>query len=296
MASDAMDIALVFAVGGLVGIGELVSRFRDEPGRAVMSFPGALYITVNGLASIIALVALRTFGWEPAEDAAQQTRLLHILTAGLGAMAVFRSALFTVRVSGTDIGVGPVAFLQIMLAAIDRGVDRKRARERADRVIRIMHGLTFDQLVLALPAFSIALMQNLAPEDVDAIGDGVKQLNDRQMPDEAKVLNLGLVLMNYVGEGVLEESVIGLRKQLKLGPPPSSRGLSQILDRGSSVPGQPSVTGRPAARRSPKMPPGGAATTALASDSNADQPPPGATAHGTALDDVESKPTDDPKS
>jgi hypothetical protein len=213
------DLALVFVLGALVGAGELVSRFRDEPTRAIASSPGGLYLAVNGAASAFALAALWTFGWNPAPDSVEQTRLLQILAAGFGAMAVFRSSLFKVRIGATDMGVGPVAFLEIMLSAIDGAVDRKRARERAEHVLTIMNGLKFSDLYAALPAFSFALMQSLSSEDKGSIGNQINQLAASTMRDEAKVLNLGLLLMNYVGEGVLSEAVTALRKQLGLDPP-----------------------------------------------------------------------------
>jgi hypothetical protein len=222
MTTTQWDAVFVFVLGALVGAGELVSRFRDEPTRAIASIPGVLYMAVNGIASVAALVALWVFGWDPVPDSPDQTRLLQIFAAGFGAMAVFRSALFTVRIGSTDVGVGPVAFLQIMLAAIDRAVDRKRARERAERVLAIMDGLRFADLFASLPAFAFALMQNLSTEDKTSITEQVTKLAAAPMPEEAKVLNLGLLLMNYVGESVLEEAVKALRKQLGL-PEPGRR-------------------------------------------------------------------------
>lgn len=281
MDSTIQDVVAVFVLGALVGAGELVSRFRDEPTRAISSVPGLLYLTVNGIASVTAIVALRTFAWTPAPASVDQTRLLQILASGFGAMAVFRTALFTVRVSGTDIGVGPVAFLQVMLAAIDRAVDRKRARERAERVLSIMDRLTFTDLFASLPAFAFALMQNLSSDDKTAISDQVKTLAASAMPDQAKVLNLGLLLMNYVGEAVLEEAVMALRKQLGLGEPPGTRRLQ--FGRGSGAP-----TSQQSAAPLDQVvieshPPSEEAT-----------PPPGTTAHGTALSDAADRLTDEP--
>lgn len=288
MNTTSVDIILVFLLGALVGAAELVSRFRDEPTRAIVSRPGILYLAVNGIASASALAALWTFGWSPAPDSVEQTRMLQILASGFGAMAVFRSALFTVRIGGTDVGVGPVAFLQIMLAAIDRAVDRKRARERAERVLRIMIGLKFNDLFSSLPAFSFALMQNLSTEDKSAITDQVADLAASTMPDEAKVLNLGLLLMNYIGEGVLDEGVTALRKQLGLDATLAARRtLLPRRDPGSQEP--------PPAGASPVATPGASSVPLATVDqaifearppSEAVTPPPGTTAHGSAMADV----------
>jgi len=292
MDSEMADLVAVFVLGALVGAGELVSRFRDEPTRAITSFPGLLYLTINGIASVTALVALWTFVWTPAPESVEQTRMLRILASGFGAMAVFRTALFTVRISGTDIGVGPVAFLQIMLAAIDRAVDRKRARERAERVLSIMEGITFTDLFASLPAFVFALMQNLSPDDKAAIKDEVKALAESPMPDEAKALNLGLLLMNFVGEGVVEEAVKGLKKQLKI---TGRSGFSAAIERFLSKSGSDSGDRPPNARPSSgATTPGPAATPATIDQavvearppSEEATPPPGTTAHGTSMTDA----------
>src|SRR5262245_19946959 len=117
---DLGSYLVVFLIGAGVGLGELVSRYRDEPTRTIVTSPAALYVAINGGASVYALFALNVFGVKPGDDDAQ-SRLLIVMAAGFGAMAVLRSALFKVRVGDDDIGVGPVAFLEIILGATDRG-------------------------------------------------------------------------------------------------------------------------------------------------------------------------------
>jgi hypothetical protein len=213
-----VDGIVVFLVGAVVGIGELIARYRDEPRRAITTRPAILYVVINGLASVFALVAIVTFGWTASSTRTSEAqRLVQILAAGFGAMAVFRTSLFVVRVGNTDVGVGPIAFLQILLGATDRGVDRKRASDRATKVVTIMADLEPSLAYNALPAFAIMLMQNLTLEDQKAIGDQVKALiqPESDVPEQAKVLNVGLLLMNFVGEEVLEDAVRGIRGQLK---------------------------------------------------------------------------------
>ncbi len=300
LAEPTIDGIIVFLIGSIVGVGELVARYRDEPRRAIQTRSAMLYVAINGFASLFALVALLTFGWTPGGTATPEAqRLLRILGAGFGAMAIFRTSLFVVRVGNTDVGVGPVAFLQILLGATDRGVDRKRASDRAEQVVRIMGDLDFDTIYKSLPAFSIMLMQNLTFEDQKAIGDQIKQLvSDSDIPPQAKVLNLGLLLMNFVGEEVLEDAVRGIRGQV---PDASSRlsslGKAVGLHRrdgarsdsraGSGVAGAPVSNGpdHPAVSGS-----AGAGTENLPSvaptakpEEEVPAPPPGQTATGTAL-------------
>ena len=87
--TTAVSLLLAGSIGAAVGMGELVSRYRDEPGRAARTRPAMLYMAVNALASVLALVLVWTFQvpLDPAKpDNAQLA--LQIITAGFGAMAV----------------------------------------------------------------------------------------------------------------------------------------------------------------------------------------------------------------
>jgi hypothetical protein len=120
-------------LGLAVGTAELVSRYKDSPFRAVATAPAILYLGINVLASVSAFAAIRQFHWlNTADSDPTNTIVLQALVAGVSAMAFFRSSLFTVRVGNLDIGVGPAAFLQIILNAADRACDRERAQPRAN--------------------------------------------------------------------------------------------------------------------------------------------------------------------
>ena len=49
------DWILVAALGGAVGLGELASRYRDEPIKAILSIPATIYVLLNAIAAILAL-------------------------------------------------------------------------------------------------------------------------------------------------------------------------------------------------------------------------------------------------
>lgn len=210
--SGPIGYVLVAALGAAVGMGELIARYRDEPVKALRSSAAAVYVAVNVMASLSALAAIQIFGWFSATPPTAQSQLTQVLIAGFGAMAVFRSSLFVVRVGTDDVGIGPVAFLQIILGASDRAVDRKRGVDRAPRVSEIMKGLEFNDIAEAFPPYAMALLQNVDPADAEELGDRVKGIRDSKMNDRLKVLNLGLVTMNVVGEDVLEAAAKAFRK------------------------------------------------------------------------------------
>jgi hypothetical protein len=238
--NDGIDLGVAFLIGALVGMGELVGRYRDEPGQAVRSRPAYVYMAINGAASAGALGLAHIFGWtfgqEPGTD---QARAAQVLVAGFGAMAVFRSSLFLYRVGNQEVGIGPVAFLQVMLAATDRGVDRHRATARSEWVRKIMDGLEFDEVAISLPAYAIGLMQNLSEQDQSVLFDRVDDVRTSPQDNRMKVMSLGLLVMDAVGEEVLAEAVATVRKELghELPPPAGGMGpLANVLGRRKSAP------------------------------------------------------------
>ena len=208
----------VAVLGLLVGVSELLSRYRDEPVRAVASFPATLYVLINVLAALAALYVIDVFQWRfgVAGDASDGVlRMTQVLVGGLGAMALFRSALFNVRVGETDVGVGPSGILQVLLDAADRAVDRNRAKPRAIRVAEITRATSFAKGHDLLPAFCFALMQNLPPATQEAAGNEIKALANSGISDHGKSLIMGLTLMNVVGEDVLKAAVDALGNEIK---------------------------------------------------------------------------------
>lgn len=206
-----LSYLIVFLFGALVGIAELVSRYRDEPWKAIFSTAGLTYLLVNACAACFALYMIDIFGWDfgiDEQSSDEAKRMTHILAAGFGSIALFRSALFTVRLGDNDINVGPSAFLQILLSASDRSVDRCRARSRATRVAKTMSGLSFDDAKVSLPVLCFGLMQNLDAELQQKAADEIRILiDDATLSEDVKLKCLGLTLMNLVGENVLDDAV-----------------------------------------------------------------------------------------
>src|SRR3712207_6560363 len=89
----------VGVIGLLVGVGELTSRYRDAPMACIAAWPGLAYLVVNSLVSLWAFSLAQLYGWtvgidQPADP--DQLAMARVLAAGFGAMALLRSAIFTV--------------------------------------------------------------------------------------------------------------------------------------------------------------------------------------------------------
>lgn len=208
--SVAAEYVLVALLGVLVGAGELVSRYRDEPARAVTTASGMLYLFLNAAVAMIALVLVRGYGWTYGASDPQAVQITQILAAGFGAMALFRSSLFNVHIGSEEVGIGPSSVLQVVLTATDRAVDRARARARDALVSRVMANVSFDKAYAALPAHCLALMQNLPQDDQKGLANQIVAIRSGEMPPRVKSLVLGLALLNVVGEDVLRSAVASL--------------------------------------------------------------------------------------
>jgi hypothetical protein len=210
----AFDFAAAALLGILVSLAELVSRYRDAPHAALYTRPALLYLVLNGAASGLALALIRVFDWKFGAGA-DTVRWVQLLVAGVGAMALFRASLFTVRAGDRDIAVGPATFLQIFRDAADRAVDRLRARARSLHVGKLMDGVDYGKASEGLIPYCLALMQNVPDDEQKKLVQAVKLLDAEPIEPAVKVRILGLLLMNVVGPDVLTAALDALREQLK---------------------------------------------------------------------------------
>jgi hypothetical protein len=217
--ADTAQYAAVALIGAFIGVGELVSRYKDDPYEAITNRHAITYTLLNVLASTMALLALKTMNPADAQgvllgEGSASSRVGYTLVAGFGAMGLLRSSAFNMRVGNEDIAIGPSALLQVMLSATDRAVDRARARVRAEMMARTMHLVPFEQIEESLPQLAFAMMQNVTDQEKQNFANVISALREKKMDTVAKSISLGLSLSNIVGQGVVDDAVTALRKTL----------------------------------------------------------------------------------
>jgi len=192
-------------LAGSVGIAEIVTRYRSDPGYALKhSLAAWLYVGFNALAGAGALILIHAFGWKFGQS--QHTTLWRILVAGFGSVALFRSSLFMTKVGGSNVGVGPSLVLGELLDAFDREVDRRSAKKMSD-VMRAdkLDDLDPELVMAALPVLCLALMQNFSPSDQALLGtELVKTRHDKELTPEAKMRATTVQLAKYLGSDLVE--------------------------------------------------------------------------------------------
>jgi hypothetical protein len=216
------------ALGGGVGLSELISRYRDAPGRSLRSSAAALYVLLNVGAAVGALALVRAFGWDFRLDGQTGTdaaaAVARVLVAGFGALALFRSSFFRVRLGEQEVGIGPSALLDALLSAADRSVDRRQAAARGTFIQETGAVLPFAIAGQALPAYCFQLMQNTSAEEERQVADLVRRLREQAALEESvKVRIVLLALLTVVGEKVLREAVQELDPNRPARPSASDR-------------------------------------------------------------------------
>jgi len=205
--------------GALVGLSEILSRYRDEPLLATATIPGIAYLSLNGLISMVAFSVLRRY---PTQifGAVANDLALSAVAAGFGAMVIFRSKLFTFRSSdGKDYPIGPAIVLDTILKVLDTQIDRRRATERQYKVFNAVYNVNFtkmaDYIEASLPSF-----QNLSQDDKVAINLYISQYRASKFADVLKSLGLGFAFLTIAGDANFDLVIANVQRYAQLPVPP----------------------------------------------------------------------------
>jgi hypothetical protein len=203
-----LQATIAGAIAGIVGVAELVSRYRSEPTRALGSIAAWLYVALNAAAGVGALYLVRAFGWNFGQS--HNVTLWRILVAGFGALALFRSSLFVAKVGGSNVGVGPSVALEQLLGAFDRNVDRKCAANISKELGQdVFAKLNPGRVMATLPVLCLALMQNFSQSDQAVLGaDITKAEREERLSPEAKMRVIVICLAKYLGAPLVKQVLI----------------------------------------------------------------------------------------
>ena len=204
--------------GAMVGMVELLARYRDDPLAAIGTIWALVYILLNALvaaAVFILLISNRlpiVGGFFEREHVA----LNAAFTAGFGGMALLRASFANIRHRERTFPVGPAFVLQVLLDFLDRSVDRLRGTDRAALVREIMQGVVYNRAKKLLPFTAVALLQNLSLEEKSNFTIAVKAVDEAEGQSHASRLHqLGLVLMDVLGPVLLRRVVDSLGDRIR---------------------------------------------------------------------------------
>jgi hypothetical protein len=218
--------AITGAIAGLVGVAEILARYRSDPLYSLKQPPAWVYVIVNAASGVLALVLVRAFGWTFGQTT--NVTLWRILVAGFGAVALFRSSLFVTKVGGTDVNVGPSVVLQGILDTFDRYVDRKSAKE-ISKILTApeLAGLNPNAVMTVLPVLCLALMQNFSASDQALLGAALNSIKtDPTLGSDSRMRAVVIQLAKYLGPELVTGVLTGARS-LFIAPPAAREAVLQ---------------------------------------------------------------------
>jgi hypothetical protein len=229
-------LVLAFLCGASVGMTEISSRYRDEQMKAILSPDGLVYIVCNGAISTFALVLLFHFSLTlEAFKAFQGHPLSAAMAAGFGATAIMRTRFAVIKgADSKDVSIGPDIVINLLLAMIDRRIDRWRAARRQEIVADHFEQLkalgTVDEASKYLLA-SLVSFQNLSEAEKKDLAATLKDNKELGYSENIQRAAMGYLFLTVVGEENFT-SVLAKARQIQggdisppaippLGPPPA---------------------------------------------------------------------------
>lgn len=201
--------------GALVGLSEIISRYRDEPLRATANRYGIGYLVLDAVISAAAYGFLLRYPTQILPIVASDP-LMAALVAGFGAMAVLRSKFLIFRAEdGKEYPIEPSIVMETFLRMLDRKIDRLRARKPQERVFEQMKDIAdFDPVANYLEA-SLLSFQNLGDEDKEAITEVIREYrNQTAWPGPLKVMAAGFAFLTIAGKENFDQVMANLKRYL----------------------------------------------------------------------------------
>lgn len=219
---DLVQYIFAGALSGILGIAELLSRYRDEPEaifRLMASYLYALFNVLIGVAALYAIHVIEPSGLVPSSSASPTEALrigfYQVLVAGFGGAAFFRTAIAKTKVGDMEIGVGPSFVIDTFLGTTDRSIDRQRAQNRTSTIPEKMRGIPPQFAAVDLTDFCVTAMQNLPAEHEKTLKTRTASYASSQLDDNVKSMLIGFAITEYVGPNVLSEAITRLDSEIQ---------------------------------------------------------------------------------
>lgn len=197
-----LALLLTFALGMLIALAELVSKFQDEPFKIIARNKTAwLYILLNmGVSGVAFYVLIKTdFFGETEVDLIKAAGM-----AGMGATMLMRSKFLKVNINGKETAVGPEMIIDVFLDSLERRIDRERALVRKQLVETTMHTIDFDKARDYVITTILASSQASSEETTRNLIAEADKITASGMDNRDKSYALGYLILDMMGENFLE--------------------------------------------------------------------------------------------
>src|SRR5882672_875814 len=189
----------VFLLGFVTAFTEILGKFRDEPLKVLKTGQCLIYHIFNGIIAMLALYILQVFNLAPSLET-EEGQVKAVVFAGLGAMVIMRSKLFTAKIGDEDVAIGPEQVIKVFFNFMDKGIDRIRAQARIELVAKTMKNLD----CVKVCEYSLTMLeaaQTIDDEQRTKLKEETgKILNEFPLDPQLKSYRLGFLLLDQMGE------------------------------------------------------------------------------------------------
>jgi hypothetical protein len=205
---------LSLAFGVLIGLAEVMLRYKNDPVDALRTPYAIFYLVLNGFSSLVGYWILRKYSQAFAPKIADDNFLLMML-AGFGSMILMRSKLFTFRGDDNrEYPLGPDILFSALNRFLDDKIDRLRAVQRQRLVFRKMKDIDDFELASQYVKASLLSFQGLTELDRREIADAIDEYRAVDWPDPLRLMALGFAILAISGEENFDSLLDGLKVAL----------------------------------------------------------------------------------
>lgn len=224
---------IVFTLGMITALAEIIGKFRDEPLKAFRTKEAVGYHVLNGC---ISAFALWVFVLNDVPFGTSLEKLNTVIIAGLGSMLIMRSRLFAIKVGGEEVALGPEQVIKIYFRFMETAIDRKRAQSRITFVKAVMSNIAFD----TVKNYALTMLDAVQTLDLTRRQSIEQKINaiatEAPSDQEQKSYKLGFLLMDNLGEDIVHQLFTDPHPSWLLKPPKPTEPESRLVATAKAIP------------------------------------------------------------
>jgi hypothetical protein len=218
-----------FALGGLVSLAELLSRYKWTLREIGRSSAGWSYLGLSGAAALVAY--LLAVDWELDLGLKDKNEIWRVLAVASLGMVVLRSSFANLRIGDKDFPAGPAAILEFAMSRAEKSLDRKLALERWESLRSVVDGLTYAATRNYLMAVSEGTLRSLSSKEIVTIRADVEKIDKLEVDDVTKMKLFAFRLTEDISLELFKSFATAAKVELAAANQLAAKQVSKSLQR-----------------------------------------------------------------
>lgn len=178
-------MVLAFAIGAIIALSELLSRYSWKIKVIVSSCGGWLYMALNGSTAI--LVYCASVEWEFYAGLEGKSEFWRTIVVSFLAMAVLRSSFFNVKIGNREFGAGFSAFIDIFKGYAERSLDQSVAQKHLEAITPLVCELTYAASKDYLYSMCEGSLRSVAKTEMANLNKDLEKIDKMEVNDSTKM-------------------------------------------------------------------------------------------------------------